>query len=74
MGLKKNAETPSRLEDNYRFHDNEYNHWVFVGNINQHKNTFIAISVIWLKNDIGINSTLSSFPKTADDFVPATER
>ena len=74
MGLKKNAENPTQLEENYRFHDKEYNHWIFVGNMNQHKSTFITISIIWLKKDIGINSAFKSFPKTADDFTPATER
>lgn len=74
IGLKKNAENPAQLEKNYRFHDDNYNHWVFVGNMNQYKGNFITISIIWLKDDIGINSTFESFPKIADDFTPATER
>ena len=74
MGLKNNAKSTLQLENNYRFHDENYRYWMFVGNMNQYKNTFIIISIIWLKNDIEINSTIESFPKTADSFVPATER
>lgn len=74
MGLKHNPDNPRQLEDNYRFTDDEYRHWMFVGNMNQYKNSFITISVIWLKDDTGINSTFKQFPKVADDFTPPNAR
>lgn len=73
MGLK-NVDAPEQLEDNYRFRDENYRHWMFVGNLNQYKGTFITISVIWMKDNNEINQTLQQFPKVADDFKPATER
>lgn len=74
MGLQNNPENPRQLESNYRFDDENYRTWLFVGNMNQYKGQFITISVLWLKNDIGINSTFKQFPKVADDFTPADER
>lgn len=70
MGLKNNPENPDQLWENYRFGDEEYNHWLFVGNMNKYKNSFIVISVVWLKDDIPINSTLEQHPKVAPDFEP----
>lgn len=73
MGLK-NSDAPEQLNDNYQFNNEDYRHWLFVGNMNQHKTSFITISVIWLKKDIGINQTFKEFPKVASDFVPPNER
>jgi len=73
MGLK-NIENPEQLWDNYRFGDDEYRHWLFVGNMNRYKNSFIVISVIPLKKDVEINSTFEQFPKVAPDFEPADQR
>lgn len=69
MGLKKTS--AEQLWDNYRFGDDEYRHWLFVGNMNRYKNSFIVISVIPLKKDVAINSTFERFPKVAPDFEPA---
>jgi hypothetical protein len=70
MGLKNNPHNPSKLEENYRLRDDDYDHWLFVGNLNRHKQSFIVISIIWLKNDVPINSTLTPYPKKAPDFEP----
>lgn len=70
MGLKNNPDNPDQLWDNYRFGDDDYNHWLFVGNMNRFKNSFIVISVIPVKKDVGINSTFEKYPKVAPDFRP----
>jgi hypothetical protein len=70
MGLKNNPGNPDQLRRNYKFDDDEYNHWFFVGNLNRFKNSFIVISVIWLKNDVPIEHTLTEYPKVAPDFEP----
>jgi hypothetical protein len=74
MGLRSNPDNPSQLRENYRFNDDDFRHWLFVGNMNKYKSSFITISVLWLKKDIGINSTFEKFPKVADDFAAPTER
>jgi len=73
MGLK-NSDDPEQLNENYRFTNDEFRHWLFVGNMNKYKTSFITISVIWLKGDIGVNETFGKFPKVAPDFVPPDER
>ncbi len=70
MGLKNNPNNPDQLRENYRLGDDEYDHWLFVGNLNQHKGSFIVISLISLKKDVKINTTLQPFPKTSPDFEP----
>lgn len=71
MGLRNGANTPEELESNYQMDNPEYDHWIFVGNMNQYKSTFIAISILWIKFDVPVNSTLKSYPKVAPDFEPA---
>lgn len=73
MGLK-NSDKPEQLSRNYRFTDDDYRHWLFVGNMNKYKDSFITISVIWLKKDIGINQTFTEYPKVAPDFTPPDRR
>jgi len=74
MGLKNSLGGPQQLESNYRLNDDEYHHWLFVGNMNRYKNSFTTISVIWLKKDVGINNTLKQFPKAPDDITSPNER
>ncbi len=66
MGMKNTS--LDQLADNYRFTDDDYRHWFFVGNMNKYKNSFIVISVLWMKKDTAINSTFKQFPKVAPDF------
>lgn len=71
MGLKNNSDNPDQLRENYRFGNDDFNHWLFVGNMNRFKSSFIVISVIPVKKDVAINSTLKQYPKVASDFEPA---
>lgn len=71
MGMK-NTDNKNQLSDNFRFDDDDYRHWLFVGNMNSYKNSFIVISVLRLK-DPSINSTFRSFRKVDPNFKPASE-
>ncbi|AXR82107.1 hypothetical protein AArcMg_2109 [Natrarchaeobaculum sulfurireducens] len=71
MGMKNTS--LDQLAENYRFTDDDYRHWLFVGNMNKYKNSFIVISVLWMKKDTPINSTFQQFPKVAPDFKPSDQ-
>lgn len=73
IGSKKVRST-DQLERNYRLNRENYRHWLFVGNMNQYKSQFIVISLIPIKDNVPINSTLWQPRKKAPDFVPADQR
>ena len=69
MGMK-NTESSDQLWSNFQFSNDDYRHWLFVGNMNLYKNSYIVISVLRLKNPT-INQTLKKFRKKDPDFKPA---
>jgi hypothetical protein len=63
------------LESFYRLNNDEYNHWIFVGNQNNQRTSFIAINIIWIKDDVPIhNPIVGEYPKVSDDFTHPAER
>lgn len=72
---KQDVNSAADLENFYQFNDDEYNHWIFVGNQNNQRTAFISISVIWIKDDVPIYDPLTSeYPKISDEFVHPAER
>lgn len=71
LGAKKNdLSSGSELEPFYNLNDDDYKHWIFVGNQNNHRTSFIAINFLWMKDDVPIYKPLGkSFPKVSDDFT-----
>lgn len=76
LGVKKNNLTDaSELEPFYNLNDDDYKHWIFVGNQNNHRTSFIAINFLWLKEDVPIYEPLGkNFPKVSDDFTHPAEK
>ena len=69
---KGNITEEAELEKNYRFHDDNYRHWVFVGNQANQRTSFIAINLLWMKDDVPIYDSPwgeDKYRKVADDFV-----
>lgn len=72
---KHNISSADELESCYRLNDREYNHWIFVGNQNNQRTSFIAINIIWIKNDVPIYDPIGGeYPKISDDFTHPAER
>jgi len=65
---KNEIEDPSELEKFYNLHEDRYNHWVFVGNQANQRTSFIAINLLWIKDDVGIHD--SPFDSTTYRKVP----
>jgi len=72
LASKKNKlDTGDQLESFYNLHNNNYNHWIFVGNQANRRSSFITINLLWIKDDIGTyNSPFdqTKYRKTPPDF------
>lgn len=65
---------PEELEGFYNIGDADYRHWLFVGNMAQHRTSYITISIIPVKCDVAIYDDFGHYPKVSDTFVPRDER
>lgn len=66
---------PERLEDFYKIGDDDFRHWIFVGNMAKHRTSYITISIIYMKDDVPIyDDPFNDYPKVSDTFVPKQER
>ena len=76
LGAEKNdLSAGSELEEFYNLNDKDYKHWIFVGNQNNHRTSFIAINILWMKDDVPIYKPIGkSFPKISDSFVHPAEK
>lgn len=76
IGMKtNNLQDASELEPFYHLNEDEYKHYIFVGNQNNHRTAFIAINVLWMKDDVPVHKPLGmDFPKISDDFVHPAEQ
>lgn len=66
---KHDVQIEEELEAYYDLDDDDYNHWVFVGNQHARPSSFIAINLIWTK--AAIHSSVfdsTTYRKVADDF------
>jgi hypothetical protein len=69
LGMSKTDTSSTKgLENLYDLHDDDYTHWVFVGNMYRERTQFIVINLIWLKHTGGFISTLSPHAKVGEDF------
>lgn len=72
LGKTKNGIVePEELEKFYDLHNDNFRHWVFVGNQANRRTSFIAINLIWIKNDVPIyegSLNATNYRKVADDF------
>lgn len=69
--MKNDIDDPQELEKFYDLGDENYRHWIFVGNQANHRTSFIAINLIWLKDDVVIHDSPfddTNYRKVADDF------
>lgn len=72
---KHDIQSAQELEGFYNIGEDEYNHWIFVGNQNNQRRGFLAINILWLKDDIPIyDSVWEEFPKVSDDFTHPAEK
>lgn len=72
---KHNITSANELESFYCLNNEEYKHWIFVGNQNNQRTSFIAINIIWIKNNVPIHKPIGSeYPKVSDDFTHPAER
>jgi len=72
---KQNMNSAEELEKNYQLHKNNFIHWIFVGNQNNHRTSFIAINILWVKDDVPIyKPVVDDFPKVSDDFQHPAEK
>lgn len=59
----------AELESYYDLDTDNYEHWIFVGNQNNERTSYIAISLIWKKIDDSVQEPLGrSYPKVSDEF------
>jgi hypothetical protein len=64
-----------KLESFYRLNNDEYNHWIFIGNQNHQRTAFICISIIWMKDNTPIHDPLGGeYPKVSSEFVHPAEQ
>lgn len=72
---KNNIDSADELEGLYDLNDQEFNHWIFVGNQNNQRTSFIAINILWIKNDAPIYNPIGEdFRKVSDDFTHPAEQ
>jgi hypothetical protein len=72
---KHDIESADELEGFYDLNNQEYNHWIFVGNQKNRPSAFIAINIIQMKNDVPIhNPFVGEYPKVSEQFVHPAER
>ncbi|MDS0474583.1 hypothetical protein [Natrinema sp. 1APR25-10V2] len=67
---KNHLQNEDELEPFYNLRDDDYRHWIFVGNQANQRTSFIAINLIWMKADHPIHDTLEEYRKVPDDFDP----
>lgn len=66
-----NLSEGEELEPFYNLDDEDYNHWIFVGNQAHERTSFIAINLLWVKNDVGIYDSPfdhTNYRKVSEDF------
>lgn len=70
MALHNNdIRSGSELEKYYDLYDDDYKHWIFVGNQNNQRTSYIAISLIWMKAKEQAQAPLTrTYPKVSEDF------
>lgn len=76
MALENNEiNSGEELESFYSLNDDKYKHWIFVGNQNNKRTAYIAISLISKKDDGTAQKPLGmSYPKTPDNFEHPGEK
>jgi hypothetical protein len=69
VGMSKtNTNSTRGLENMYNLHDEEFQHWIFMGNMYRERTQFVAINLIWLKHDGSCYQTFEQYPKVGNDF------
>lgn len=72
---KHNLTTAEELEKFYDINDENYRHWIFVGNQNNYRSSYIAINIINMKDDVPIyGSVWNDYPKVSDNFKHPAEK
>ena len=67
---KKNLSEGKDLEPFYHLRNDDYQHWIFVGNQANQRTSFIVISFIWMKKKHPIHGAFEQYRKVPDDFDP----
>lgn len=49
--MRTHPNNPQQLIENWRLHDEMYEHYLVVGNQAQHRNSFLVINVLWFKRE-----------------------